>query len=306
MAVAGQQRIFGARTHLITATGSDEHKQRHLRHTSTRCNMRRGQRDRAFRSRPCPAATARIRRLAAPSWTIQPRDRQDCTAVFQHAEDPVWFTQLFTDTFVMNTEFPTSRRTAVAMAATLILLLLTGCGSNPAHYTAHDVTGLMPDMHFHLIDENGQPVTASDYTDAPLNIMYFGYTNCPDVCPLTLARLGTALAGLHNDAGKRINVLFVSVDPKRDTPKHLKAYTSHFGLQFIGLTGTQARLRALTKSMDVTYSYGKPGKIGFYLVNHSAAIFVFDSDGNVRLLISQSESADEITSDLQTLLQHSA
>lgn len=195
-------------------------------------------------------------------------------------------------------------RTALGLAA-LTLLALAGCSDKtPAHYTAVDITGVMPDLEFTLTNENGQQVTEADYADARLNIVFFGYTSCPDVCPITLARLSTALAGLDKDVRSDVNVLFVSVDPKRDTPKRLKKYTAHFGPQFMGLTGTQQQLTKLTDAASVSYSYGEPDKNGFYPVSHSSHIFVFDEQGDVRLLINQDETADEITADLQTLLQH--
>lgn len=195
-------------------------------------------------------------------------------------------------------------RTALGLIA-VTLLALAGCSdSSPTHYTAVDITGVMPDMQFHLTDENGQQVTAADYADARLNLMFFGYTSCPDICPITLTRLSAALAGLDEDVRSNVNVLFISVDPKRDTPKRLKTYTAHFGPQFIGLTGTQQQLTKLTDAAGVSYSYGEPNENGFYPVSHSSHIFVFDDQGNVRLLINQDETADEITADLQTLLRH--
>ena len=185
--------------------------------------------------------------------------------------------------------------------ALIAVLALAGC-SQSASYSAHDVTGLMPDLSFQLTDENGQAVTAADYAEAPLTLLFFGYTNCPDVCPLTLSHLSSALAGLDPDVRDKIKVLFVSVDPKRDTPQRLKKYTAHFGPQFVGLTGTQDELKRFTKAMRVTYGYGEPNADGFYLVSHSGAVFVFDNQQQVRLLINQQEKVDAITTDLQTLL----
>lgn len=202
---------------------------------------------------------------------------------------------------------PGRRPTRVALLATALLALipmtLVGC-SDPAHYTAHDISGLMPDLNFELTNENGERVDENDYADARLTLLFFGYTYCPDVCPMTLARLSTALAGLNPDVRDATNVLFVSVDPKRDTPQRLKQYTAHFGPRFIGLTGTQAQLTQFTKAMRVTYGYGEPDASGFYRVSHSAGVFVFDKHGKVRLLIGQDETAAEITKDLQTVLAH--
>jgi protein SCO1/2 len=94
----------------------------------------------------------------------------------------------------------------------------------------------------------------------------------------------------------------VSVDPKRDTPHVLKTYTDAFGPQFVGLTGTQAQLKALTKRYRVSYSYQKPDKNGAYAVNHSAAIFVFGKQGKVRLLMNRTDGATAMAQDLAQLL----
>lgn len=181
-----------------------------------------------------------------------------------------------------------------------IALLLAGC-SGESEYTAHDISGVMPDLAFELTDENDDTVTAEDF-DGRLTLLFFGYTNCPDICPATMARINAALAGLDADVRDDIDVLFLSVDPKRDTPKRLRQFTSSFGTQFAGLTGTQKQLTALTKRYRITYGYGEPNENGFYLVSHSSAIFVFGPDGKSRLLANQSETVDELTADLKTLL----
>lgn len=193
-------------------------------------------------------------------------------------------------------------RVLILMLLSATALVLAACTSS-ASYTAHDITGLMPDLNFELTNENGERVDATDYDDARLTLLFFGYTHCPDICPMTLSQLSAAISKLDKQVQDDINVLFVSVDPKRDTPQRLKTYTAHFGPQFIGLTGTQEQLTQLTKAMRVTYGYGEPNDHGFYLVSHSAAVFVFDDQGRVRLLIGQDQGVDEITHDLQTLLE---
>lgn len=177
---------------------------------------------------------------------------------------------------------------------------LTGCSGGP-EYTAHDITGVMPNLEFTLTNEKGEPVTADDY-DGRLKLLFFGYTNCPDICPATMARIRAALAGLDEQDRDDIDVLFLSVDPKRDTPERLQRFTSSFGPNMVGLTGTQEQLKALTKRYRVTYGYGEPNDNGFYLVSHSSAIFVFGPEDRSRLLINQQENVDEITADLKTLL----
>ncbi|MES1941132.1 electron transporter SCO1/SenC [Salinisphaera sp. T5B8] len=186
------------------------------------------------------------------------------------------------------------------LLSTLLGIVVTAC-SGGADYTAHDITGVMPDLAFNLSNEQGEAVTADDY-DGRLKLLFFGYTNCPDICPATMARIRAALGGLDEQDRDDIDVLFLSVDPKRDTPERLQRFTSSFGPNMVGLTGTQEQLKALTKRYRVTYGYGEPNDNGFYLVSHSSAIFVFGPDDRSRLLINQQESVDEITADLKTLL----
>ncbi|HLQ85128.1 MAG TPA: SCO family protein [Salinisphaeraceae bacterium] len=205
----------------------------------------------------------------------------------------------------MNTpRLPRFSRISLCLFA-LSLLALAGCSSDVS-YNAHDIAGVMPDMSFELTNEDGNRVDETAYADDRLTLMFFGYTHCPDICPMTLARLKAAMASLDEDVRNNMNVLFVSVDPERDTPERLKQYTQHFGPQFVGLTGTQKQLTKLTKTMRITYSYSEPDENGFYLVNHSSAVFVFDDEGKVRLLINQDETVDQISEDLQTLLEQTA
>lgn len=179
-------------------------------------------------------------------------------------------------------------------------LTLSACSSE-VHYNGHDLTGVMPDLAFTLTNENGETVTEQAYT-GKLSVVFFGFTHCPNVCPTTLNRLRIALHKLPEAQRKQIRVLFVSVDPKRDTPARLRRYTARFGPSFVGLTGTQEQLRALTKRYRVTYSYGQPNEQGYYKVSHSSGMFVFDPDGRLRLLLNQSLTASQIAEDLKILL----
>lgn len=180
------------------------------------------------------------------------------------------------------------------------LALLAACSEEP--WQTRDIAGLMPPLTFILTDENGETVSAEKYTDKA-NLLFFGFTSCPDICPTTLARLSNLLEQLPPEQRDRIQVLFVSVDPGRDTPADLREYTDHFGPRFIGLTGTQEQLRALNKRYRVTYGYGQPDETGFYPVSHSSAVFGFAPGGEVRLLIRRDDSSEAIVSDLKRLAQ---
>lgn len=184
-----------------------------------------------------------------------------------------------------------------------VVLMLSACGGNSKiAWNGHDITGVMPDLAYNLTNEKDKPATAADYA-GKIRLVFFGYTSCPDICPVTLGNLKTAIASLPPAEQKQLRVLFVSVDPKRDTPKKLADYTHFFGPAFEGLTGTQKQLKMLTKRYRVTYGYGEPEKTGFYLVSHSSAIFVFGPTGKARLLLNSTLTPDQITADLRELFK---
>lgn len=184
-------------------------------------------------------------------------------------------------------------------ALTLVLLLLAGCSGQ--EWNSTDITGVMPDLDFTLIEESGNEVTAEEYDDKA-TLLFFGFTHCPDVCPLTLARLASELRQLSEQEREQIQVLFVSVDPDRDTPELLADYTSAFGPEFIGLTGTQAQLREITRRFRVTYSYAEPDEYGSYDVSHSSAVFGFNADGEAAILMRDDLAPEEQLSDIRQLI----
>ncbi len=180
------------------------------------------------------------------------------------------------------------------------ILLLSACHSEPP-WATKNITGLMPTLEFTLTEANRNKIVhAQDYRGEIL-LMYFGYTHCPDVCPLTLSRLKSALAKL-GDAAQQVRVLFVSVDPGRDSIEDLKRYTEYFGPEVLGLRGDQTALRELTKKYRVTYGYNKPNANGDYDVSHSSAVYVFDRKGEARLLIRPTDAVASISIDLKRLL----
>lgn len=183
----------------------------------------------------------------------------------------------------------------------LLALVLAGC-QQEYQWHARDISGLMPPLQFKLTDENGNTVTQKKYL-GKINMLFFGYTHCPDVCPATLTKMGQALQAMPEDARKQVNVLFVSVDPKRDTPQRLKKYTAFFSPQIIGLTGPVDRLHDLTKRYRTTFSYGKPEKDGSYTVNHGSGIYIFDRQGKIKLMASNGEGPDQLGEDLTHLVQ---
>jgi protein SCO1/2 len=197
------------------------------------------------------------------------------------------------------------RHPGLQLAILLLAGLLAACSQNTTPWGLKDITGLMPSLDFTLTDaSNGATVHGKDFRGKVV-LLYFGYTHCPDVCPTTLSLLGSAVAALGDDAAQ-VRVLFVSVDPERDTLAQLKTYAAAFGPQVVGLRGSESELKALTKRYRITYGYGKPDAHGNYEVSHSSAIYVFDRDGEIRLLAGPTDSAAVITADLERLLKAGA
>ena len=183
--------------------------------------------------------------------------------------------------------------------AGLLLVLLAGC-ARQAQWKLFDVKGHLPDLEFNLVSDTGQPVTASDFL-GKIDLLYFGYTHCPDVCPLTLTHLHVVLQRLGAQADK-VHVLFVSVDPARDTPAILHQYVTAFDPNITGLTGTPDQLKALAKRYRVAFNREAVQPDGSYDVSHSSGIYVFDPRGHARLLATSADSIDDITQDLRALL----
>jgi Uncharacterized protein SCO1/SenC/PrrC, involved in biogenesis of respiratory and photosynthetic systems len=158
--------------------------------------------------------------------------------------------------------------------AGLLALLLVACAPSSRHWHLTNVTHIVSSLQFRMPSTAGGVQTQADYR-GDVVMLYFGYTNCPDVCPTTLAKLAGSIRQLGPE-GKKVRVLFVTVDPKRDTLAVLKRYVDAFDPKhFVGLRPGHAELDHLVKRYRVAYSYDKPDKNGNYVVNHSAAVFIF-------------------------------
>lgn len=191
----------------------------------------------------------------------------------------------------------------VAWLACLGLLLLAGCSSGDANLDwrlTSSVRGHLPDLSFQLTDGHGQAVTGKDYRGKTV-LLYFGYTHCPDVCPLTLTHLHMVMQKLGPLADD-VRILFVSVDPARDTPEIMHQYVTAFDSHAVGLTGTEKQIRDLAKRYRVAFNRGKDNDSGGYEVSHSSAIYIFDHAGHVRLLATPTASNDDIAHDLRQLI----
>ncbi len=181
----------------------------------------------------------------------------------------------------------------------LLAVLLLSC-SEPLNWHASDITGMMPDLEFLLTGPDGEKVDAKSLLGKP-TLIFFGFTNCPHVCPTTLTQLSVVMKKLGPQAGD-IQVALVSVDPGRDTPEVMKRYTASFGPWLLGLTGTEEALDALRQNYGVYAAMESSDSEGEYNVMHSTAIFAFDTEGRVRLLISDVTDSDAVVSDLKQLI----
>jgi protein SCO1 len=165
-----------------------------------------------------------------------------------------------------------------------------------------NVTGLVRDLRFTMTDDAGRTVSAEDFRGAPA-LVYFGYIHCPDVCPTTLVRLEQAAEAA---APTGLRILFVTVDPARDTTAQLAQYVHAFGPRVTGLRSSEDELEDVARRYRVGYALGKPDARGEYEVMHSSGVFAFDAEGHARLLILPGASVADIESALRRLAAGSA
>lgn len=175
-----------------------------------------------------------------------------------------------------------------AFAALMGLLML----ALPA--SAAEVTG-----RFNLIDQDGKPVSEASY-DGKVRMMTFGYTFCPDICPTTLFTMGGTM-DLLGDKAAQVVPIFISVDPRRDTPAHLADYIAAFGPGFVGLTGSQQAVDDAAKAFKVRYVLNPPENANdpdTYFVDHSAGIFIMDRQGKFVAKLGHRSDPDEVAARL--------
>jgi protein SCO1 len=186
-------------------------------------------------------------------------------------------------------------------AAALLALVLASCGPDHARFQSSDVTGAAFGHDFKLTDHTGQTRTLADFRGKVV-VMFFGYTQCPDVCPTTLADLAAALQKLGSDAS-RVQVLFVTIDPERDTPELLAHYVPAFNPTFLGLSGDAAATAATAREFKVLYQKQPGSTPGSYSMDHTAGTFVFDPQGRLRLFVSHGQGPDVFAHDIRELLR---
>lgn len=178
-------------------------------------------------------------------------------------------------------------------------LLLSGC-SEPVAFKSTDISGSDWGKGFSLTDHNGTPRTLADFKGKAV-ILFFGYTQCPDVCPTTLSSMREAMKLLGGDAA-RVQVLFVTLDPARDTRELLAQYVPQFDPGFLGLRGDEAETIALAKEFKVFFTRQAGTTADNYTIDHSTGSYVFDPQGRLRLLLRHGEPPADVAADLKLLL----
>ena len=186
------------------------------------------------------------------------------------------------------------------VVAALVALVLTGCSPGGPRFQASDVTGAAFGRDFKLTDHNGKPRTLADFRGKVV-VMFFGYTQCPDVCPTTLSELAAALQKLGADASS-VQVLFVTIDPERDTPALLSSYVPAFNPTFLGLYGDAAETAAIAREFKILYQKQLGATPGSYSMDHSAGTFIFDPQGRLRLFVTHGQGPDSFAHDIRELL----
>jgi protein SCO1 len=189
------------------------------------------------------------------------------------------------------------------------LLVRTSLGDDTGSVDGSEFTGTLlddprPRPDFELVDTNGARFDFLSRTDGQLTILFFGYANCPDVCPITLATLAGATSSVR---GVNPQVVFVSVDPERDSPEDLRRYLDRFNTTFVGLTGTPEQLAAAQLAAGVTPAFDEgPNSRGGYDVGHSSQVIVYTPDGQAHLVYGFGVRQDEWVADLQRLRDEDA
>ena len=182
-------------------------------------------------------------------------------------------------------------------------VLCFGCKQPESEQTfqSTDVSGANFAKGFHLTDHLGQARTLSDFKNKVV-VLFFGYIHCPDICPTTLTDLASVMERLGPDADK-VQVLFVTLDPERDTPAILAKFVPSFNPKFIGLYGTPDETARTAEEYKLVYTK-QPGKRpGNYTLDHSAGTYIYDSAGNLRLYASYGQGVDILVADIRTLLK---
>lgn len=177
---------------------------------------------------------------------------------------------------------------------------LAACSKGSASFHATDMTGAEIGKGWRLPDLDGKLRTADDFR-GKITVVFFGFIQCPDVCPTTLAELAQVRQKLGAD-GDRLQVLFITVDPERDTPEIIRQYLAQFDPSFIGLRGNAEQVAEAAKTFKVFYAKVPADPAPNYTMDHSAGMYIFDETGAVRLYARGGHTSDELTADIRLLM----
>lgn len=194
---------------------------------------------------------------------------------------------------------------AAIIAAIVLSALLGGCNGAPDKpaFRLTDITGAEFGRNFQLTDQYGKARTLEDFKGKVV-VMFFGFIYCPDVCPTTMGELALVMKELGKDA-ERVQVLFVTVDPERDTPELLAQYMAAFHPSFLGLHGSAEATLRTAKDFKIFYQK-QPLPGGGYTVDHSAGTYVYDASGRIRLFSAYGQGAQKMLHDIRALLGQSS
>jgi protein SCO1/2 len=203
---------------------------------------------------------------------------------------------------------PLARRRAVKILASLAALSLTsawlaGCTPDKPQFKSIDLTGADYAQGFSLLDHNGQLRTVKDFAGKVV-VVFFGFTQCPDVCPTSMAELAEVKRMLGAD-GDKLQAIFITVDPERDTPELLKAYMGNFDPGFVALRPTPEQLPQVAKDFKIYYKKVDGKTKGSYTLDHSAGSYVYDPQGRIRLYNRYGSGAEALASDIRLLIKAS-
>jgi protein SCO1 len=187
------------------------------------------------------------------------------------------------------------------LGASILVLSFAGCGPSQPAFRNTDVSGADCCKDFRLTDHNGKVRTLADFRGKAV-VMFFGFTQCPDVCPTTMLEMKTVLQQLGTDA-ERVQVLFVTVDPARDTRELLASYVPAFDPGFLGLYGDMETTAKTAREFRVFYQKQPGTTASSYTVDHTAGSYVFDPQGRVRLFVRHGDGGANLAADLRTLLR---
>ncbi len=183
----------------------------------------------------------------------------------------------------------------------LLAIFLFGCSESKPKFNATDITGAPFAKALSLTDHNGKPRTLAEFKGKVV-LISFGFTSCPDYCPATLAQWAAIMKALGDDA-KNVQALFVTVDPERDTQELLSKYVPAFHSSFLGLRGTLEETKTVAAEFKVVFQKAKGASPETYTVDHSTMSFVFDKNGNVRLMAAHGMDVEKLAADVRVLLK---